>query len=78
MKIRSADADEIAGAGAADPAKPRRYATKPIHPGYIIQDCLNCGFPEADGGYCPECGWQEPCRYGPDHRPCGWCDKRTK
>jgi hypothetical protein len=22
--------------------------------------CPNCTFPEADGGYCPACGWSRP------------------
>jgi len=46
-------------AAAADPSKaPRRsYHTKLAHPGYSIEPCPACGFPEADGASCDECGW---------------------
>lgn len=26
--------------------------------------CPRCGFPEAEGGYCPACGWMEPIGVG--------------
>ena len=45
-------------AGTEAPAKPRRgWSTKLSHPSYIVEMCPNCGFPEADGGSCDECGW---------------------
>ena len=40
--------------------KSRKYNTKLAHPQYIIEPCPNCQFPEADGGYCPDCGWSAP------------------
>jgi methionyl-tRNA synthetase len=39
----------------AEPKK--KFETKLAHPTYVIEECPSCGFPEADGGYCPECGW---------------------
>jgi hypothetical protein len=38
----------------------RRFTAKLAHPTYSIEQCPNCEFPEADGGYCPECGWSKP------------------
>lgn len=35
----------------------RRWGTALTHPSYSIEECPSCGFPESDGGYCPECGW---------------------
>lgn len=35
----------------------RKFGTQLVHPQYIIEACPNCEFPEADGGYCPDCGW---------------------
>ncbi len=40
--------------------KTRKYSTKLAHSQYSIEPCPNCLFPEADGGYCPECGWTRP------------------
>lgn len=50
-----------------------RWRTKLAHPTYIIESCTNCGFPEADGGYCEECGTTFhspdcPCRFGRPRR----------
>lgn len=36
--------------------KPRKYTAERGHPSYIIEPCPKCDFPEADGGYCPDCG----------------------
>jgi hypothetical protein len=44
--------------------KRKGWATKLVHPTYSIEPCPNCDFPEADGGYCPECGWTEWQRKG--------------
>ena len=42
----------------ADPPKKRqRWTVQPAHPGYVIEPCPKCGFPEADGGHCSECGY---------------------
>lgn len=43
----------------AAPAAPKKYGTKLVHPGIdIVYDhCPACDFPEAEGGYCPDCGW---------------------
>ena len=38
-------------------ARIKKYGTKLAHPQYVIEVCPNCDFPEADGGYCPDCGW---------------------
>jgi hypothetical protein len=45
------------------PSRPR-FSTPLAHPSYSIEPCPNCRFPEADGGYCPECGWSLPVRLG--------------
>lgn len=50
-----------AGAGPATtaPAKPTWAGDlKLAHPTYVVEPCTNptCGYPEADGGYCPACG----------------------
>lgn len=37
-------------------AKKKRWSVPLSHPSYSIEECPNCGFPEFDGGYCPECG----------------------
>jgi len=38
--------------------KPKKGWSVPLaHPSYSIEPCPNCQYPEADGGYCPECGW---------------------
>lgn len=44
-----------------EPTK-QRWTTKLAHPGWALaaDQCPNCGFPEAEGGYCPECGWTLP------------------
>jgi hypothetical protein len=42
------------------PKPPRRYSTRRVHPTYTVEICPVCDFPEADGGYCPECGWMQP------------------
>lgn len=42
----------------------RKYTTPLTHPQYSIEQCPNCEFPEADGGYCPDCGWSKPVVYG--------------
>ena len=34
-----------------------KWKTQLYHPRYIIEPCPSCTFPEADGGFCPECGW---------------------
>lgn len=38
------------------PAKPK-WRTRLSHPTSVVEPCPACGFPEADGGYCPECDW---------------------
>lgn len=35
------------------------------HPTYSIEPCPACQWPEADGGYCPACGWSAPVIIGP-------------
>ena len=37
-------------------ASATRLAVAIAHPTYTIEPCPRCGYPEADGGYCPECG----------------------
>ena len=39
-----------------------RWDTKLSNKGQ--EPCPNCGFPEAYGGYCNECGWMAPMKYG--------------
>lgn len=34
-----------------------RYTVPVTHPAYSVAPCPNCKFPEAEGGFCPECGW---------------------
>lgn len=36
----------------------KRWTVPLGHPSYVIERCPNpaCGYPEADGGHCPECG----------------------
>ena len=55
-----------AGLGAPPPVK--SYGTALAHPTYNVERCPRCDFPEADGGYCPSCGWSLP-RPG---TPGGW------
>ena len=38
-----------------------RWTTKLSNKGF--DPCPNCQFPEAYGGYCPECNWTEAIRY---------------
>jgi hypothetical protein len=56
-------------AGAAEekaPTRKRKTWSVPLaHPTYVIDPCPNCDYPEADGGYCPECGWSRPLRVRP-------------
>jgi hypothetical protein len=54
------------GMGAPPPV--RNYGTALTHPGYSVERCPRCDFPEADGGYCLACGWTLP-RPG---TPGGW------
>jgi len=49
----------IDASGQTIPPKPR-WSTKLAHPTYVIEPCPRCTFPEADGGYCAECGWSAP------------------
>lgn len=42
---------------AAEEAKVIKWTVKRAHPTYAIEPCPNCEFPEADGGYCENCGW---------------------
>jgi hypothetical protein len=47
--------------GMAPAEKPvRRYSTPLAHPTYCVEPCPRCGFPEADGGACKDCGWMLP------------------
>jgi ribosomal protein L32 len=55
-----------AGLGAAPVV--RRYSVPLTHPGWSVEACPKCGYPEADGGACADCGWTLP-RPG---RPGGW------
>ncbi len=48
----------------ATSTKRHRYTTPLTHPTWSIEQCPNCGFPEADGSYCPDCGWSLPVKYG--------------
>jgi hypothetical protein len=55
-------------------AQAKAYGSKLSHDSYIIEPCPACGFPEADGGYCPDCGWTAPRvvhPYGSLHGPVG-------
>lgn len=45
---------------------------KLAHPAFSIEACPNCEFPEADGGYCENCGWT---KYEPS---CPHCQKGDK
>jgi methionyl-tRNA synthetase len=47
--------------------KKKTWTTRLAHPGYVVEPCPNCEFPEADGGFCEECGWQ---RYEPTCSHC--------
>lgn len=62
-------ASDAAARDAIDAAKKRRgrppkdpnqkkWDTKLTNKG--LDKCPKCEFPEAYGGYCPECGWMEP------------------
>lgn len=42
------------------PVQPVKYTTKLVHAQYSIEPCPECGFGEADGGWCPDCGWSLP------------------
>ena len=57
-----------ASRGMAPAPKVRTYGTTLAHPGYSVERCPRCDFPEADGGYCAACGWTLP-RPG---TPGGW------
>ena len=48
--------------GASAPRPRRKFTTKLTHPTFSVEWCPReeCGFPEAEGGYCPECGWMRP------------------
>jgi predicted nucleic acid-binding Zn ribbon protein len=50
------------------PPKVRRYSVPFTHPGWSVEPCPKCGFPESDGGACEDCGWTLP-RPG---TPGGW------
>jgi hypothetical protein len=50
------------------PSPVKNYGTALVHPGYSVERCPRCDFPEADGGYCAACGWTLP-RPG---TPGGW------
>ena len=39
------------------------------HRSYSIEPCPRCGFPEADGGHCEECGWSLPLPSGLGGKP---------
>ena len=74
MQVRT-----VGGAEAEDTLRPRRprFTEKLSHPTYAIEPCPReeCGFPEADGGFCPECGWTRfvsvcaHCRAAVEDRP---------
>jgi hypothetical protein len=46
----------------------RTYTVALAHPSYSIEPCPKCGYPEGDGGWCPDCGWTLP----PPGTPGGW------
>ena len=48
--------------------KARTYTAKLAHPSFVVEPCPACAFPEAGGGYCPDCGWTLP----PPGTPGGW------
>jgi len=41
--------------------KVRKWSVPLAHPNFqLLADfCPKCQFPEAEGGYCPNCGWHE-------------------
>jgi len=49
MKVRTATVTEVRPTA--------KWGTRLSHPTFSVETCPNCAFPEADGGYCPECGW---------------------
>lgn len=51
------------------PAPRKRWVTKLMHPSYVVEECPVCGFPEADGGACAECGWVHCNGSKHDNRP---------
>lgn len=59
---RKSKSSEAGGAADPTPAPRKKWVTKLTHPTYqLIADiCPQCGFPEAEGGYCEECGWSLP------------------
>lgn len=46
----------IGSLGAATGRVGHSWGTPRTHPGYTVEPCPKCGYPEADGGYCPDCG----------------------
>ena len=66
MIVRDPRPNETAAA-----LKRRKKWTVPLsHPGYSIEPCPKCGYPEAEG-VCPECGWSAPCN-------CGYCTRHKR
>ncbi len=51
------DAPKRRGRPPKDPNR-KKWTTKLSNKG--LDKCPACDFPEAYGGYCPECGWMEP------------------
>jgi predicted RNA-binding Zn-ribbon protein involved in translation (DUF1610 family) len=49
-----------AATGLPPAPKVHRYSIPLCHPGYCVEPCPKCAFPEADGGYCADCGWTRP------------------
>lgn len=62
MKVREASREEVAKPKRGRPPKTavRGWNVPLAHPSYSIEQCPNCEFPEADGGYCENCGWSLP------------------
>lgn len=58
--------------GMPAPTQARAYGARLAHPGYVVEPCPACGYPEADGGWCADCGWTITSPAG-----AGWTDWRA-
>jgi ribosomal protein L32 len=57
---RSRAYDQRSGRRPAAGPRAQRYSAALTHPTYSVESCPKCGFPEADGGACANCGWTLP------------------
>lgn len=63
ITIRKVSADLLDAPSVKEP-RGQAWTAHLSHPTWSIEKCPKCGFPEAEGGFCPNCHWTAPIKTG--------------